>query len=93
MRIRQYGLLANRVRRDNLQLCRRLIGTPTPAPIPESTPLAMARLTETEQRCCPACGRGRLLRGANLTPPELARLLAQERAQTQCDALQRLDSS
>ena len=82
MRIRQFGLLANRVRTVNLQECRRLIGTPlaadcsilpAPATTSELTTSELAPIVEPE--CCPACGQGRLRRGANLTAPKLAQLL------------------
>jgi hypothetical protein len=71
MRIRQFGLLANRVRTANLQQCRGLIGAPAPVPI---QPM-IVRASSIEQPCCPACGHGRLRRGENLTAPELARLV------------------
>jgi hypothetical protein len=71
MRIRQFGLLANRVRTASLQRCRRLIGTSALVPI---QPMIVCVIS-IEQRCCPACGCGRLRRGVNLTPLELARLV------------------
>lgn len=67
MRIRHFGLLANRVRARNLAICRRLIATPTPAihhGVARSLPL------------CPICQRGRLISGPNLSPPQLQQLLA-----------------
>ena len=71
MRVRHFGLLANRGRAENLALCRRLIGTPLP---PDERP-AIATALAPAPACCPACGRGRLIPGPNLTPPEMARLL------------------
>jgi hypothetical protein len=64
MRIRHFGLLANRVRAKNLALCRRLMSAPPPAdcPIINSTP-------------CPVCQRGRMIRGPHLDPMQLRRLL------------------
>jgi hypothetical protein len=71
MRLRQFGLLANRVRTQNLEQSRRLVGVPR---VIEQRCVAPAVAAEPVA-CCPNCGRGRLIRGANLTPPELARLL------------------
>jgi hypothetical protein len=66
MRIRHFGLLANRVRSANLSICRRLIGSvhtvnwidPTPSLPP-----------------CPICQRGRLMAGPNLSPSQLSQLV------------------
>ena len=68
MRIRHFGLLANRVRAQNLAICRRLIATPPTTPaihhgVARSLPL------------CPICQRGRLIAGPNLSPPQLQQLL------------------
>jgi hypothetical protein len=82
MRIRQFGLLANRVRTANLQRCRRLIG----AALAVDRSILLTPATTIEPQCCPSCGRGRLRRGANLTPPELARLLADSRPLTRMDS-------
>jgi hypothetical protein len=65
MRIRHFGLLANRVRAGNLQRCRCLIG---------STPQSVAVIDPSKKvdHCgCPACGHGRLIAGPNLSPLEL----------------------
>ena len=64
MRIRHLGLLANRVRAQNLALCRSLLCAPPPAdcPIITSTP-------------CPICQRGRMKSGPNLNPMQLHQLL------------------
>jgi hypothetical protein len=73
MRIRQFGLLANRVRTTNLQRCRRLLAV-------ESSADARLRLaggddaTDRHERC-PICGVGRLIPGSPLAPHELKRLL------------------
>jgi hypothetical protein len=66
MRIRHFGLLANRVRTGNLAICRRLL--PAPAPI---APL----VTIVERPSCPACGRGRLIAGPRLSPQQLAGII------------------
>jgi hypothetical protein len=65
MRIRHFGLLANRVRSQNLELCRRLIGT-SARNIPSAAPTPAV-----DYCCCPACGHGRLIPGPNLSPLEL----------------------
>jgi hypothetical protein len=61
MRIRHFGLLANRSRRQTLSLCRRLLGQPptTDAP-PESAAELLHRLTGIDLARCPVCGEGRM---------------------------------
>jgi hypothetical protein len=66
MRIRHFGLLANRVRAANLSICRQLIAAPTPAVRCDSNP---------QLPLCPICRRGHLIAGPNLSPPQLSRLL------------------
>ena len=65
MRIRHFGLLANRVRADNLALCRRLMNAPAPADCPI---IASAQ-------SCPVCQRGRMISGPNLDAMRLHQLL------------------
>jgi hypothetical protein len=66
MRIRHFGLLANRVRSANLSLCRRLIGSTLPAnlldPMPQLPP-------------CPICQHGHLIAGPHLSPSQLSQLV------------------
>ena len=65
MRIRHYGYLANRHRRDKLETCRRLLGgaapTPTPADMeqPQTESHEEGGTTEATIRC-PACNTGRM---------------------------------
>jgi hypothetical protein len=66
MRIRHYGLLANRVRQKNLALCRQLLTGPA-----ATVPLVGA----IEPPCCPVCGRGHLIAGPRLSPQQLAKLV------------------
>jgi hypothetical protein len=66
MRIRHFGLLANRVRTKNLTICRQLIATPLPAIRFDATPLLPP---------CPICQRGRLIPGPNLSPSQLSQLV------------------
>jgi hypothetical protein len=66
-RIRYYGFLGNRYRKEKLQQCRRLLGMPAPA-IPATEPPAekdykdrYEELTGRSLHQCPQCGRGRML--------------------------------
>lgn len=58
VRIRQFGFLANRARREKLALCRALLGASAArveaAPIKESV--------DSVPKLCPACGTGRMVR-------------------------------
>ncbi len=61
MRIRHFGLLANRTRGATLTRCRDLLGQPTPEQVqPESVALLLQRLTGVDLVRCPACGEGRM---------------------------------
>jgi Putative transposase/Transposase zinc-binding domain len=66
MRIRHFGLLANRVRAANLSICRRLIATPLATIHHDVTPLL---------RRCPICQRGHLIPGPNLSPSQRSHLV------------------
>jgi hypothetical protein len=66
MRIRHFGLLANRVRSANLSICRQLIAIPLPAIHYDVAP---------QLAPCPICQRGHLIPGANLSPSQLSQLL------------------
>lgn len=72
MRIRHYGFLANRVRRQNLERCRQLIaitaGQKTPLASPQTTPAC----TDNSKRwSCPVCGQQEM-RFVELLPPARA---------------------
>src|SRR5262249_34330538 len=63
VRIRHYGLLANRHREEKLDLCRRLLADKQPTPI---EPAAAAKEEKTEgaagtQERCPVCHEGRMV--------------------------------
>lgn len=59
MRIRHFGLLANRTRRDTLRQCRDLLGQPPPADAgAESVAVLLHRLTGIDLSRCPVCGEG-----------------------------------
>jgi hypothetical protein len=74
VRVRHYGLLANRHRREKLARCRELLGTaaaqpadPAPAePDPIPPPGREAAVTPT--RVCPRCGAGRMVVVAEFPP-------------------------
>ena len=80
MRIRHFGLLANRVRGGNLRRCRELLRVCDNANDPVAEDDARAKLTgaglgrrDDWQRCL-LCGVGRFLAGPRLSPLELRRL-------------------
>ncbi len=61
MRIRHFGLLANRTRRATLRQCRDVLGqSPPTEPRPESVAVLLHRLTGVDLFRCPVCGEGRL---------------------------------
>jgi hypothetical protein len=61
MRIRHFGLLANRTRRAMLTRCRDLLGQQsTEEPPPKSAALLMHQLTGVDLSRCPVCGEGRM---------------------------------
>ena len=74
MRIRHFGLLANRVRTKNLQRCRELLAV-EPLPADATTPPPGGGDATDRHERCPICGVGRLTPGPRLAPPELKRLL------------------
>jgi len=82
VRIRSYGLMANRDRHEHLEACRRLLG-PTPAttnpqaadePDAEDDDTPATETNESDRRrslVCPVCKKGRLLKVKEI-PPESA---------------------
>jgi len=83
VRIRHFGLLANRNRKDNIAACRETLGDPeilTPKTIrQESWQEQLLRICGIDVSICPACQKGRMCRVALLLPyrcngpPELSR--------------------
>jgi hypothetical protein len=78
-RIRHFGFLANRFRKQNLALCRQLLATPATELLPDAAQclLLLAVLTTPPPAACPKCGAGVLLRTTILpkylwpaTPPD-----------------------
>lgn len=70
VRIRHFGILANRSRRTKLARCRTLLAQPPPpSPVPgESVEALMLRLTGIDLALCPVCRRGRM-RVEEILPP------------------------
>jgi hypothetical protein len=61
MRIRHFGLLANRTRRGTLRRCRELLDAAPPDAVhAESATALILRLTGIDLSRCPGCGRGRM---------------------------------
>ena len=61
VRIRHYGLLANRSRRSRIARCRELLAATAPqpaAPAKEDICEKLLRLTGVDLTLCPACGEG-----------------------------------
>ena len=73
VRIRHFGLLANRARAAKLARCRALLaaGAPAVPPAPETVAALMLRLTGVDITCCPVCREGRLHVVALLRPAVL----------------------
>lgn len=70
VRIRYFGLLANRVRTDNLARCRALLGVPTTSPAPAAETVAdVADPDPPQARPCPSCAVGHLIWIRQLYPP------------------------
>ena len=68
VRIRHFGLLANRTRRPALARCRALLqAAPPPEVGPESVAALVLRLTGLDLTACPVCHTGRM-RGTVLAP-------------------------
>jgi hypothetical protein len=78
VRVRHYGLLANRHRRQKLARCRELLGMAPPPQIdtapaePEPIVPAGRESTVTPTRACPRCGAGRMVVVAEFPPLTLA---------------------
>lgn len=73
MRIRHFGLLANRTRQRTLTRCRQLLGArPVEPARPESVLTLMHRLTGVDLSRCPACGEGRMQITAIIPPTQPA---------------------
>jgi hypothetical protein len=82
VRIRHYGFLANRCRREKVALCRELLSVPaTPAVGQPCGPAALIPGI-TPVRCafvCPACGEGRMVVIEVIPPTPVGRGLGERR--------------
>jgi hypothetical protein len=58
VRIRQFGFLANRARREKLALCRALLGAPS---APPQSALAEAGDRKADEKLCPVCRTGHMI--------------------------------
>lgn len=69
-RIRFFGTLSNRNRKARLAQCRRLLATPLSdlLPHPDSCRPLHQPATEESIRCCPKCGKGRMVRVLAILP-------------------------
>ncbi len=62
VRMRHYGLLANRFRKQRIAQCRRLLDAEEPEapPVDDSPVEKLLRLTGVDLLCCPSCSEGRM---------------------------------
>jgi hypothetical protein len=74
VRIRQFGFLANRVRREKLARCRTLLGV-APDPISPTKPTSDVKIDDPDRTLCPVCKAGHLVRIEVIQP--VPRRLAQ----------------
>jgi hypothetical protein len=71
MKVRHYGVLSNRNRKEKLELCKSLLGVrfeETGGGDKESWEDLLLRLTGIDPRICPICGKGRLVLREKLRP-------------------------
>ena len=63
MRIRHYGLFANRCKRENVRRCRELLGLSRylPEAVKRSVQEMMLKLTGKDITLCHCCGKGTML--------------------------------
>jgi hypothetical protein len=62
VRIRHYGLLANRARQKKIARCRALLLAPEASkPVEQTLPEKLLRLTGVDIQQCPACQQGRMV--------------------------------
>ena len=68
VRIRQFGFLANRLRKHKLELCRALLCAARPSVINDPSPVDAKTGADLPQHSCPLCGLGRLILVELLSP-------------------------
>lgn len=71
MKIRHYGLLANRDKTKRLTLCKKLTGTPLTEKVVATTAELIQKIMGRDTAKCPVCGHPKLY-GMGLSPPILA---------------------
>ncbi|MBI2319077.1 MAG: IS91 family transposase [Betaproteobacteria bacterium] len=76
MRIRHYGLLANRTKAAKLALARAALGAPTdtPAPVPQSVSELWGRIAGIDIERCPYCAAGRMIPVGLIAPRDHPRI-------------------
>jgi hypothetical protein len=70
MRIRHFGLLANRGRAGNLATCRKLLA----GKAPEVFTVVVTMTPPPESPRCPVCEKGRMVSGPHLSPAQIRRI-------------------
>jgi len=70
MRIRHFGLLANRGRAGNLATCRKLLA----GKAPQVFTVVVTRTPAPESPRCPVCEKGRMVSGPHLSPAQIRRI-------------------
>jgi len=72
MKIRHYGILSNRNRKNKLSVCKDLLNVSSKEndreEEKESWEDLLFRITGIDPRICPACGKGKLVRRDKLQP-------------------------
>jgi hypothetical protein len=73
MKIRHYGILSNRNRKSKLAVCKKLLGAPCRHENreKESWQDLLTRITGTDPRICPYCGKGNMVLKEVLNPSAL----------------------
>ena len=63
MRIRHYGITANRCKKENIRICKALLGVSDETPVSHDKTIRerMLELTGRDITLCPACGKGKLI--------------------------------
>jgi len=74
VRIRQFGFLANRVRKQKLALCRSLLNSPSPVTNSGSPAAsdAESKVPDPASHRCPICKLGRLVLAEVIPPDRIA---------------------
>jgi len=76
VRIRSFGLLANRGRDERLARCRQLLGCTEQEAVAEASEVLRNSSADEDNRRCPACGQGTLLLVARTPRPRQSELVA-----------------